>query len=221
MYIANNVLSQHLNNILWISGGPCGGKSTITNLLAEKYNFIAYHADDYIFEHKRMASLYEQPAMTRYFVDWEWFFNRPEEEYIQWLQTSSEEQLSMIIVDLIKLSNENRIIVADGIFNPFMLKQIAPVNHCIFLFADSSIVKNGYFDREHTKGMLEVINSTSNPEQSLYNVQNVITRISEEAFQKVKENKLNYFLRNTSNTTDEVLLHVERVFEINQMLKKA
>jgi len=214
MYIANNVLSHHFKNILWISGGPCGGKSTITNLLAEKYNFIPYHTDDYFFKHKKMATLHEQPAMTRYFVNWEWFFNRPAEDYIQWLQASSQEQLSMIMADLLKISSSNRKIVVDGIFNPFILKQIAPVNHSIFLFADSSIVKKVYFNREHTKGMLEAINSTSNPPKTLNNVQNVVTRLSEEIFQKVKDTELNYFHWNTSNTTEEMLLHVEKVFEI-------
>jgi cytidylate kinase len=210
MIIADNVLSHNLSNVLWISGGPCGGKSTITNLLAEKYNFTTYHTDDYIFEHRKIASIYEQPAMTRYFVDWEWFFNRPEDEYINWLTASTEEQFSMVIVDLIRLSSSEQRVIVDGNFTPFLLKQISPVKNSIFLFADSSIVKNSYFDREHTKGMLDLINSTSNPKKSLNNVQNVVSRISDETFKKVKESGLNYFLRDTSNTTDEILNFVEK-----------
>lgn len=212
MIISNNVLSHHLENVLWICGGPCGGKSTITNLLADKNKFLTYHADDYFLEHQKLGSVYEQPAMTRHFVDWEWFFNRPEEEYVQWLKDSTEEQLSMIIVDLVKMSINKKKIVVDSNLNPLIIKQIASDNHIVSFFAESTIVKKNYFDREHTKGMLELIKSTLNPQKSLSNVQNVVTRLSEETLKQVKENGVHYFIRDTSTTLEEMLSYAEERF---------
>lgn len=46
MYIADNVIAHKLQNVYWILGGSCGGKSTAARLLAEKYGFYHYSGDE-------------------------------------------------------------------------------------------------------------------------------------------------------------------------------
>ncbi len=40
-----------MNNIYIIGGSPCSGKSTIANILKEKYKLFYYKVDDYLEEY--------------------------------------------------------------------------------------------------------------------------------------------------------------------------
>lgn len=39
MKIENNIIKHHLKNVYFIGGTACGGKTTISKVLAEKYGF--------------------------------------------------------------------------------------------------------------------------------------------------------------------------------------
>ena len=120
MKIADNVLEYHLRNVYWVCGSACGGKSTMAKALAKKHDLILYNADEKVFIHKELASPWEQPAMCRHFVDWEWFFNRPTQEYVNWLEDALNEEMSMIIMDLLHLAKDKPVIV-DGVYADFSL----------------------------------------------------------------------------------------------------
>lgn len=40
-----------LDNIYWIGGSPCAGKTSISEMLVEKYGFTLYRCDDYLDKH--------------------------------------------------------------------------------------------------------------------------------------------------------------------------
>ena len=40
MKLQDNVLKAYLKNVLFISGTPCGGKTTVSRRLAEKYGLL-------------------------------------------------------------------------------------------------------------------------------------------------------------------------------------
>ncbi|MDT8719486.1 hypothetical protein IAI10_22820 [Clostridium sp. 19966] len=63
MNISDNVLSSHLKNVYWIAGTNCGGKPTMTNYLAKKYDMLVYDSDSRFSEHQAIANISEQPAM--------------------------------------------------------------------------------------------------------------------------------------------------------------
>ena len=45
MKLQDNVLKAYLKNVLFISGTPCGGKTTVSRRLAEKYGLPVYDFD--------------------------------------------------------------------------------------------------------------------------------------------------------------------------------
>lgn len=38
-------------DIYWIGGSPCSGKSTIAEILAEKHDFTVFKCDDFMYKH--------------------------------------------------------------------------------------------------------------------------------------------------------------------------
>jgi len=110
MNISDNVLKSHLQNVYWVAGTNCGGKTTMTTYLSQKYDMIVYNSDSRFSEHQAIASLSEQPAMKRHFIDYECFFNRSVDDYTKWIFDSEEEEMSMIILDLVKLSSDRALL---------------------------------------------------------------------------------------------------------------
>lgn len=53
MKISDRLLRQYLDHVYWICGGPCGGKSTMTNLLSSKWDMNYYSSDDHTFDYQK------------------------------------------------------------------------------------------------------------------------------------------------------------------------
>ena len=112
MIFQDNVIKEYLRNVYFITGTPCGGKTTITRALGEKYGIPVYVIDDQFTIHQAMSDREHQPNMNRSFRDADEFFGRSVEEYKNWLLGNSREQLDYILLDLIKLYRD-RIVLCD------------------------------------------------------------------------------------------------------------
>ncbi|MGI5839614.1 MAG: hypothetical protein ACOX8W_08110 [bacterium] len=111
MKISNNILKHHLRNVYFLSGTACGGKTTISEIIAEKHGLILYKENINYNEQKKIATAKDQPNFAKTFLNWEAYFNRPVSEYAQWLSDCCSEEMEMILVDLLKLPSNKKIIV--------------------------------------------------------------------------------------------------------------
>lgn len=213
MKIADNVLEYYLRNVYWVCGSACGGKSTMAKFLAEKHDFILYNADEKVFTHKKIASPWEQPAMCRHFVDWEWFFNRPSDEYVKWLEDALNEEMSMIIMDLLHLAKEKPVIV-DGVYAADAIRGIVPYQRAIFLYAREEVIRRDYFNREDKLAMLDVVNKLSDPKKTLDNIYKAVVLASQRSIERTKATGMKYLIRDTESKFSEMLQIVERHFNL-------
>ncbi len=208
MYISDAVLSHHFKNVIWLGGGPCAGKTTMSNRLAEKYDLQVYHCDEHHLQHKAIADPQEHPAMKRHFAGWDEFFNRPVEEYVRWLEDSNAEQMQMVIADLL-CGDLSKTMLVEGILAPGLLRRIAPYNQVVFLFATPEVIREQNFDREQTSDMMQALRRTSNPKQAKANVLDVTVQASENALELTKESGLTYFVRDLSITPSDTFAALE------------
>lgn len=56
MIFQDNVIKEYLKNVYFITGTPCGGKTTVSRALAEKYGFELFDVDERFDEHKKMSN---------------------------------------------------------------------------------------------------------------------------------------------------------------------
>ena len=80
MIFQDNVIKEYLKNVYFITGTPCGGKTTVSRALAEKYGFELFDVDERFDEHKKMSNPLFQPVMNTYFNSADEFFGRTVEE---------------------------------------------------------------------------------------------------------------------------------------------
>jgi hypothetical protein len=103
--------------------------------------------------------------------DWQSFFNGPPDEYAKWLEDSIAEQAEMAIIDLIKLSQNQRVI-ADVDIPLEYLKRIAEYHQVVLLIAEPEMIVETFFNREDKQDMYDCIMSTPHPQETLENVRN-------------------------------------------------
>jgi cytidylate kinase len=166
MKISDSFLRAHLQNVLWIGGAACGGKTTVTKLLAEKHGFAPYHTEDLFHEHKKAASTRDHPALLAPFHGWEWFFNRPIDEYMKAMADTSREHFEMVVLDLVKLSAGSTVVVDGFLLDPWVVRHLTEYNKSVFLYADEKTIRSSFFSRADKQDLVGIINTLRDPERT-------------------------------------------------------
>lgn len=74
MKIKDKIIKEYLKNVYFVTGTPCGGKTTISRVLAEKHCFTVYDVDEKFANHKSLSNSIDQPAMNKRFANADDFF---------------------------------------------------------------------------------------------------------------------------------------------------
>ena len=212
MNIADNILKHHLQNVLFVSGTAYGGKTTMTKRIEEKYGFLRYRESTKFDEHLVYANKHYQPAMCYERRDWQSFFNRPAEEYAKWLEDSIAEQAEMAIIDLIKLSQDQRVI-ADVHIPLEDLKRIAEYHQVVLLIAEPEMIVENFFNREDKQDMYECIMSTPHPQETLENVKNAL-RTASIPLEEFYKSGFKCIVRDDNRSIEQTFREIERHFHL-------
>ncbi|MBO0995990.1 hypothetical protein [Bacillus sp. SD088] len=221
MLIANNIIKNHFQNIYFITGGPCGGKTTVSKYLAKKYDMILYNWDEHFPDYQAVSTPEYQPALCSRttFESWEEYFMRPVEEFAEWGKKSFEEQTGMVVADLLRISGSsgNKKILVDGFFSVNILKEISDYTRVVFLIASEEVVRHYYFNREDKRDMFECIKGLKDPEAAFENTFRSMFYKAEENEYDIQNSGFKYFKRETMGTNPNDLINqVEEHFGFNK-----
>ena len=139
MNIENNIIKHHLKNVYWIGGTACGGKTTAAKHLAEKHGFYHYNADEMFRSYKSIAHPKHQPALSKEFKTLMDYFNRPSEIYNAYLEQMNREAFEMMVVDLLKLSVKQPVVV-EGHYPPELMLELADHDRIVFFYAEDPVI---------------------------------------------------------------------------------
>jgi len=199
MNIADNILKHHLQSVYVITGHACGGKTTASRYIADKYDMILFDWDAQFPMYMELVEPHYQPALSQRpeFESWEEYFMRPPAEYAAWLEATFKEQTDMAIAHLLTLSGntEGKKIMVDGFFTVDVLKKISDYNHVVFLLSSEEVVRRDYFNRECKRDMYECIMGLSDPEVALENVFQTTFYTVEEREREIIESGFKWFKR--------------------------
>ncbi|EPR10043.1 hypothetical protein [Ruminiclostridium papyrosolvens] len=152
----------------WLGCSTCAGKTTISNILSEKYGFIVYHCDEYLAKHIEKSNAQEHPNLNRVTkISWNDILSMKVDEYLEWTIGLFNEEFKMILEDLYKLSEGKPILVEGvGLLPELINNEISDIDHAILVVADEVFYIKHQMDR---KELFERIRECTNPEQALEN----------------------------------------------------
>ncbi len=211
MNISDNILKYHLRNAFFIAGTACGGKTTMSQLLAKKYGFDWYSEGMNHEEHTLIASPEFQPAMSKQFSDWNEYFSRHYREYAQWLTDTSEEGFEMVLMDLISKYSCKKVIV--DIHMPLeKASRLFEHKQIVFLVAEPAVVIKDYFNRPDHKEILDCIETLPNPCQARANAEKTLKYGTEKFLQELYKTNWYSIKRDDKSTFDNTLHLIEKHF---------
>jgi hypothetical protein len=107
---------------------------------------LPYPSEDLLHLHKQLVSPEDHPALCAPVIGWEWYFNRPTDEYIQAIDAAGREQFEIVVLDLVKLSAQKKVVVDGFLLDPSLLKCLSEPDKVLFLFADEQMIRKEFFD---------------------------------------------------------------------------
>lgn len=211
MILQDNVIKEYLKNVYFITGTPCGGKTTISRELAKRHNLLVYDIDEQFEKHRKMSNPAFQPSMNKAFKDADEFFGRTVEEYKKWLIENTREQLDFVLLDLIRLS-QNQIVLCDCHLTVEEAKKITEASRIVFLIKEPSNLVDDYCNRPDHKGFSDFINSTSDTEKAKEVCNATLKSLNEKRCRDIKDSDYYWIERTAKGTIDETAEKVERHF---------
>ena len=221
MNITEDILKYNLQNVYFLIGTACGGKTTMAEAIAGKHGYIHfndnYHNDNFANWQKicdeRYKNSFDYTESPNY--DWERHFNRSPEVYNESLGKSYMEYVEYAVIEIIKLA-QNNVVVADMSLPCGLITRIAPYNRIACLLAPPELVVKDYFERDDHRDIYEAIMRLKDPEKALNNMNNVLRYGAQSTIDEVQKSGLFYIVRGESSSVEDTLSILERHFELKK-----
>lgn len=212
MIFQDNVIKEYLKNVYFITGTPCGGKTTISRALAEKHGFKVYDIDEQFPRHQQISSPNFQPSMNKEFKNADEFFGRTVEEYKKWLIDNTREQFDFVLLDLIQIS-QNQIVLCDCHLTVDEADILTDLSRVVFLIKDPTNLVDDYCNRPDHQGFNDFINSTTNVENAKLLCNATLKSINVERCRQIKNSQYFWIERNDNSTVEETMHKLEQHFQ--------
>ena len=211
MIFQDNVMKEYLKNVYFITGTPCGGKTTLSHALAQKYGFELFDIDERFEEHKKISDPLFQPAMNTSFKSADEFFGRTVEEYKNWLLKNTREQLEFVLLDLIRLS-ENKKVLCDCHLTVAQALAFSEPARVVFLIKDPSNLVDEYGNRPDHQGFFQYLNSATDIEKAKQMVNTTLYELNADRIEEIKRSPFFWIERTTDSTVEDTVASVEKHF---------
>ena len=218
MIFQDNVIKEYLKNVYFITGTPCGGKTTISRELAKLHNLLVYDIDEQFEKHQELSDAAFQPAMNKNFKDADEFFGRTVEEYKKWLITNTREQLDFVLMDLICLSKD-QIVLCDCHLTMEQAEKITEPSRIAFLIREPSNLVEEYCNRPDHQGFSNFINSATDTVKAKETCNATLQSLNEKCYKDIKESSYFWLERTADSTVEDTVRKVEQHFgfEISEL----
>ena len=172
--LSGNLIRHYLQNVYFINGHSCAGKSTMVKLLAQRYGMICCGENYHDAFPREKLSRWAQPGLCYFdtMSGWEEWLNMTPEEHWNWTEQVSRECVEIEILELVKLSAEGKKIIVDTNIPADILREISDYRHVAVMLCDPpDACATRFFDREDPEKqfMLEQIKRCRDPEATLKN----------------------------------------------------
>jgi len=219
MNVTENILKHSLQNVFFLVGTACGGKTTMGRALAEKHGYIYYsdnwNEDTFKVWQSIINEKYQPNSTQRKEIDWESYFSRSVEEFLADEKDNhgASEYISFSIIELIKLSQNNKVIADVWIDDFEFLTEISDRSRIACLLAPGELIIRDYYQREDHIDFTNCIKSLKDPEKK-FETQNELFIIgAKKMAAEAEKYELFRIMRNENSTVDGTMRLLEAHFE--------
>jgi 2-phosphoglycerate kinase len=205
--------ADRLNNVFWIGGAPCAGKSSISEILAARFDLAVYHVDEAFETHTRGISSARQPNLTKWLESsWDKRWTQPIDRLVEDVTSCYREHFDLIQQDILARLNSRALLVEGTALLPEAVTKILPnKTKAIWLIPTPDFQKEHYSKRVWVRGILA---QCENPEVAFHNWMERDSRFAAWIEAEVKRLGLRLLKIDGSRTMTENAGEVARHFQL-------
>ena len=216
--IQSNILKKLFQNVYFLNGTACAGKSTMVKLLAEKYDGICC-GENYHMDLLHAADPVHQPNLCYFdtMSGWQEFISRTPEEYDAWITNTAREAADLEIILLLRLAAQGKKIFVDTNIPVDVLREISDYDHVAILLSPTYLAVERFFDRPDAEKqfLYQELLKCPDPEAAVANYRKCLERINgPEHYREFAESGFFTHLRTENSTIEQTLNTLETHFQL-------
>ena len=159
---------NRLKNVFWLGGSPCSGKSSISEILAGRFDLDVYHVDEVFETHQQDLKPAQQPTLTK------WLASSCNERWMQPLDRLVEDAIACyrehfdLIINDIAAGPSGKSLLVEG--TALLPREVAGIlskrSDAIWIIPTSNFQREHYAKREWARTIVE---QCDHPEKAFYN----------------------------------------------------
>ena len=146
-----------LKNIFWLGGSPCAGKSSISEILASRFDLDLYHVDEGWETHPHALSPARQPTLTK------WLGSSWNERWMQSIDCLVEdvigcyrEHFDLVLQDILARPQRRFLLVEGAALLPRQVTDIMPdSSQAIWIIPTAGFQREHYSQRQWARRIVE------------------------------------------------------------------
>ena len=154
--------------VFWLGGSPCSGKSSISRIMAGRFDLDVYHVDEALETHMKRLDPVHHPALTKWRESsWDERWMQPIDNLVQDVIACYREHFALIREDILEMPKRKSLLVEGSALLP---RPVAGVlkerSHAIWILPAADFQIAHYAEREWA---WEIVAQCSDPEVAFHN----------------------------------------------------
>lgn len=207
-------LRAELKNVLWIGGSPCAGKSSISEILADSFDFDVYHVDEAFEVHIQNLEPISHPSLINWCASsWNERWMKPNDKLVEEVIACYREHFSFVLADILAAPKQKPLLVEGTALLPEQVSALLPKpNQAIWIVPTADFQRTHYAKRDWIRGIVE---QCDNADTAFQNWMERDTRFAEWVAAAAKSLNLKVLKVDGKRTISENVQSVARHFELD------
>ena len=155
-------------NVFWLGGSTCSGKSSISHVLASRFDLDIYHVDDAFETHAQRLDPVHQPALAKWRQSsWDERWMQPIDKLVQDAIACYREHFALIYEDILKMPKHKSLLVEGAALLPRHVASVLPKkSNAIWIIPSADFQRAHYSERAWA---WDVVAQCSDPALAFHN----------------------------------------------------
>jgi len=160
--------SEHkLENVFWLGGSPCAGKSSISEIIASRFGFDVYHVDEAFDVHAQGFDPIRHPTLTKWLASsWNQRWMQPLDSLVGDVIACYQEHFTMILEDIFSLPKRPLLVEGTALLPREVASVLGRRTRAIWVVPTIDFQRAHYSERDWARSIAA---QCSNPEVAFHN----------------------------------------------------
>ena len=147
---------RQLEDVFWLGGSPCSGKSSISEIIAGRFGLDVYRVDEAFESHAQRFDPLRHPALTKWSKSsWNQRWMQPVESLVQDVIASYREHFTLVLEDICSRTKRKSLLVEGTALLPAQVAGLlSRPSHAIWLIPTADFQRAHYSKRDWVRGVL-------------------------------------------------------------------